>query len=59
LHYDLARAQARAGRKEEALAALERALKLGVKNVDPRNEADFATLRSLPRFEEMLRTVPQ
>ena len=59
LHYDLARAQARAGRKEEALAALERALKLGVKNVDPRTEADFASLRSLPRFEEITRTIPQ
>jgi dienelactone hydrolase len=55
LHYDLARAQARAGRKEEALTALERSLALGVKNVDPRSEEDFSSLRALPRFEEILR----
>lgn len=43
--YDFARALARSGRKDAARAALERALRLGFKQVDPRTDPDLESLR--------------
>ena len=50
VQYDLARALARSGRGADALNALEKAMKLGLRQANPRNEADFESLRSNPRF---------
>jgi dienelactone hydrolase len=56
VQYDLARALARTGRAKEAIASLERAVQLAPRNAEAaRTEADFETLRKLPRFEEIIR----
>lgn len=56
IQFDLARAQARSGRTEKALTALANAVRLGLRDVDAaRADADLESLRTLPRFEEILR----
>lgn len=55
LQYDFARALARSGRKDDAITALERAIRLGLTRRDPRMEGDFESLRAMPRFAEVLR----
>lgn len=55
-HWQLARAQARGGSRKDALAALERAVELGLRLSRARvsEEADLATLRSDPAFARIL-----
>ena len=50
--YNIACAEARAGRADEALAWIERAIEMGYRNVDAMaSDSDFETLRSRPEFE--------
>jgi Zn-dependent protease len=50
--YNIACAEARAGRADEALAWIERAVEMGYRNVDAMvSDSDFETLRSRPEFE--------
>jgi tetratricopeptide (TPR) repeat protein len=50
--YNIACAEARAGRPDEALAWIERAVEMGYRNVDAlASDSDFETLRSRPEFE--------
>src|SRR5215475_6450296 len=50
--YNIACAEARAGRADEALAWIERAVELGFRNVDAMaSDSDLETLRSRPEFE--------
>lgn len=50
--YNIACAEARAGRSDEALAWIERAVEMGYRNVDAlASDSDFETLRSRPEFE--------
>jgi Zn-dependent protease len=49
--YNIACAEARAGRADEALAWIERAVELGFRNVDAMaSDSDLETLRSRPEF---------
>ena len=55
VRYNLACALARAGRPEDALASLERALDLGLQRPDQMaTDEDLATLRELPGFRSLL-----
>jgi tetratricopeptide (TPR) repeat protein len=50
--YNIACAEARAGRADEALAWIERAVEMGYRNVDAMAlDSDFETLRSRPEFD--------
>jgi len=50
--YNIACAEARAGRADEALAWIERAVEMGYRNVAAMaSDSDFETLRSRPEFE--------
>jgi Zn-dependent protease len=52
--YNIACAEARAGRPDEALAWIERAVEAGYRNVDAlASDSDFETLRSRPEFETL------
>mgnify|MGYP002623327704 CR=1 FL=1 len=54
-HYNLACALARLGQTDAALDALERAVSLGFNQPDAiRRVADFASLKSAPRFAELV-----
>jgi tetratricopeptide (TPR) repeat protein len=53
--YSIARCHARAGKKEEAIAALERALDMGYPNLaQPIRDPDLASIREDPRVKKML-----
>jgi Zn-dependent protease len=60
--YNIACAEARAGRADEALAWIERAVEIGYRDVEAMvSDSDLETLRSRPEFEaicERLREVP-
>jgi uncharacterized membrane-anchored protein len=50
--YNIACAEARAGRADEALAWIERAVEMGYRNVDAMvSDSDLETLRSRPEFK--------
>jgi len=59
--YNIACAEARAGRADEALVWIERAVEMGYRDVDAMvSDSDLETLRSRPEFEaicEKLREV--
>lgn len=60
-HWQLARAHARGGARREALAALERAVELGLPLPRGRveSEADLSSLRADPAFERILARLPE
>jgi hypothetical protein len=56
-HYNLACAQARLGRADEALASLAKAVSLGFAAAEHMNaDGDLATLRADPRFDDLVKT---
>jgi tetratricopeptide (TPR) repeat protein len=58
--FQLAKAQARAGKKKDALRALERAAALGMRGrALLAAEPDLASLRDDPRFQQLLANVPE
>lgn len=59
-HYQLARVYARAGKKKDALRALERAAELGIRGrARAAAQPDFASLRDDARFQQLLARIPE
>ncbi|HVS29919.1 MAG TPA: hypothetical protein VMS98_00555 [Thermoanaerobaculia bacterium] len=57
--YNLGAARARLGRRNDALAALERAIQLGYKDhAHLGSDADYASVRSDPRYQRLLESLP-
>lgn len=58
-HFYLARTYAKAGASERALLYIRKALEEGFAERDKLNDSEFAALRELPEFQELLKLEPR